>query len=192
MHRHEVADSKKTAACGHHAARRTTDAPGALDSIRNAIVRHIQDVPDIGAVHAWQRHSPDTNALKALYTATIDSRRQLRGWHIKRCGAAETEPVFGQRAQTCTWLIRGYMEFSDADMSEIAFDNLIEAICHAFRADDTLGGLVITTFDEENGPGGIPLAGLQVREATLTTFAGVICHTALLELTTRHYIDVMP
>ncbi len=164
----------------------------ALDNIRDAIVAHIQNVPDIGVVHAWRRTANDANTLKALYTVTIDGQSQLRGWHISRISAKETEPVIGRRALTCSWLIQGYLETSDADRSEITFDNLIEAICDTFRDDDTLGGRVTTTVLEDENNSANDRAGIQVSEVTAEVFADVKCHAARLELMTRHYLEITP
>jgi hypothetical protein len=79
------------------------------------------------------------------------------------------------------WRISGFLSLDDANQSEIVFDNLVEAVCDAFRADETLGGLIAgTVMDNPN------VAGIQVEDSGPVMFAGVLCHSARLVLYTWH------
>jgi hypothetical protein len=79
------------------------------------------------------------------------------------------------------WRISGFMSLEDSSASEIVFDNLVEAVCDAFRSDETLGGLIAgTVMDSPN------VAGIQVEDSGPVMFAGVLCHSARLVLYTWH------
>jgi len=76
------------------------------------------------------------------------------------------------------------MSLDDADSTELTFDTLIESIRDAFRDDDSLGGLIFSTvIDNKSNQ-----AGVQVDETAPVLFAGVLCHSARLSLTTRHLL----
>lgn len=159
-----------------------------VETVRAAIVACLQSVPNVGRVHAYQRYAARMPDLAAQYVGSVDGREQLRGWYVSRVSRLETAPVPGRRSVTCEWDIRGYMALADADESERVFDNLVEAICEAFRADETLGGTVAATVFAGEGNGGPEAAGPQAVEIQPVMFAGVLCHGARLKLTTRWYL----
>jgi len=151
------------------------------DPIRTAIVAKLNTVTDIGRVHAYERYANQLADLAALYAWNPGGGpAQLRGWFVRRVKVHESMPTLATYSETITWRIRGYMALSDAAASELAFDDLINAIRDAFRADDTLGGVVDSCrFDRE--------AGIQMDDAGPVLFANVLCHSAQLTLTTRRY-----
>lgn len=150
-----------------------------VEQIRDAIVAKLSAVADIGKVHGFERYAVQAGEMKALYVATIAGRDQLRGWFVRRMTTQETSPVLGRYHIKHTWQIRGYMALEDVAVSEKTFDSLIEAIRDAFRSDENLGGVVSTTVNEEG-------AGIQVEESVPVLFAGVLCHSVRLRLTTIH------
>ncbi|HYE35503.1 hypothetical protein [Methylocaldum sp.] len=151
------------------------------DAIRTAIVAKLNSVADIGRVHAYERYANQMADLSALYAWDAGSgQKQLRGWFARRVGIQESKPSEPTFRETITWQIRGYLALSDAAASELAFDDLIDAIRAAFRADDTLGGAVATCWIDDE-------AGIQSDDAGPVLFANVLCHSARLILKTRRY-----
>lgn len=151
-------------------------------TIRAAIKLQLESVANIGKVNDYQRYSKNNSELQAQYVATISGSKQLRGWNIRRTKTRETGPdVVGPKVVTHTWDIRGYMALDDSAATEKTFDDLIEAIRDAFRDYETLGGAVQTTVIDGD------VAGVQVIESVPVLFAGVLSHSARLQLMTRHY-----
>lgn len=149
--------------------------------IRTAIVIKVLSVANVGRVHDYQRYDANLTGLQSLYRTSIAGREQIRGWFVTRTATAEDGPQRGRIVVTHTWQIRGYLSLDDSRATEKEFDALIEALAAAFRADETLGGVVATTAVDEG-------AGLQLEEHVPVMFAGVLCHMARLTLRTRHYL----
>lgn len=148
-----------------------------LDQIRNAIAAKIAAVPDSGKVHSYERFAKGEKDFRALY----EHGGQVRGWNIRRLTKAETSPALGTYNVLNKWRISGFISLDDAGQSEIVFDNLVEAVCDAFRTDETLGGLIAgTVMDNPN------VSGIQVEDSGPVMFAGVLCHSARLVLYTWH------
>jgi len=147
-----------------------------LAQIRAAIVAKLEAVPNVGRVHDHQPFLKTEAKLKELYV----TNGQLLGWHIRRVGTRETAPFVSRNVERHRWVIQGFMAFDDTGASELVFDDLVEAIRDAFRADQTLGGMVAGTADED-------AAGLQVEDSLPVLFCGVLCHSARLVLVTETY-----
>ena len=142
--------------------------------IRNAIIAKLNEVEGIGLVHGYERYAVEERAFKALYMA----EGKLLGWFVRREGVVE-KPLNGTVGDEETrWIIRGFMGLSDADQSELVFDDLIDAIRDAFRADDRLGGAVISCTTEAR-------AGIELLASEPVMFANTLCHSARLGLTTK-------
>lgn len=152
----------------------------AAADIRAAIVATMQTVPAIGVVQDRERYAKDMPGLKAMYQA---SGLGLRGWFVRRIGIVETDRVQPRSVEYLRWRIQGVMAFDDANASELVFDGLIEQLRDAFRANDTLGGLVA-----QCALAGGKEAGLQLDDAGPVSFAGVVCHGARCSLITQRFI----
>lgn len=156
-----------------------------LTAIRTALVDVIDSVPDVGHVHERERYAANEAAFRALYLFTpSDGPEQVRGWWVRRTATAEhTIDIGGNAIVNHTWTIRGFMAFNDAQASELIFDGLIDAIRAAVREDPTLGGVcdAAPLNDDDN------TEGIQVVDAGPVTFAGVLCHSATLQLKTWSY-----
>jgi len=152
----------------------------ALQDLRAAIVAKLSGIAGIGVVHDRERYAHAMDKLKLLYVPA--GEQQLRGWFVRRTSINETSAGGSRRVQTVAWRIQGVMALDDAISSEITFDNLIETITDTFRADPTLGGLVLTPKPEDED------AGVQVVDSGPVMFANVLCHSARLALTTRQLI----
>lgn len=149
-----------------------------FEQIRAAIAAKISTVSDIGKVHSYERFAKGEKDFRVLY----EHQGQIRGWNIRRISRAETSPAMGITHVVMQWRISGFMSLEDAAGSELVFDNLLEALCDAFRTDETLGGLVVGNFKESPD-----VAGLQIEDSGPVMFAGVLCHSARAVLFTKHF-----
>ncbi len=152
-----------------------------LNQIRQKIADTIASVPAVGTVHAYERYTRRNAEFQDLYQA----EKQIRGWHVRRLSTRE-EVVDSQTTRlVIRWQVNGFMSLVDEQASELAFDDLVEAVRAPFRSDETLGGLVESTFGQTGEE-----AGLQLDELGPVMFAGVLCHKARLSLTTRVLLDL--
>lgn len=154
-----------------------------LETIRDALVAVMAGIPDMGAVHAWERYDKEAGRLLAHYTVEVDGKRQVRGWFVRRAKTGTTRQAGKAFFDRHAWEIRGYMGIEDATQSERVFDGLVEALRGALLADLTLGGVVMPPERRDDGP-----------ELTLETgpvlFAGVLCHSASLQIVTKSFVTV--
>lgn len=149
-----------------------------LAQIREAIRVKVAAVAGIGIVHDYERYAAAQSEFKALFL----SAGQVRGWLVRHLGLREQAPYIGRTVIDHGWQIRGYMALDDSAATEKTFDNLVEAIVLAFRNDDSLGGLIATMNPEDQS-----FSGVREEDSGPVMFAGVLCHSARLALTTRHY-----
>lgn len=149
-----------------------------MNPIRAAIVATLEAVPDIGVVHARERNANDLAKLKQLYFS--EPHQDVRGWFVRRVRIRETGILQPRYLEVIDWQIRGVMGFNDAKESELAMDDLVDAVRARFRADPTLGGAITKTgllgADKDRG--------LQLVDAGPVLFGGVLCHGVRLDLTT--------
>lgn len=149
---------------------------------RAALVALIAAVPNVGLVHDHEPYAKTEQAFRTLYGWTTPSGAvQVRGWHLRRTGTRERELGVGRTFNAHTWQLRGFMALDEATGSELVFDELIEAIRAAYRADPTLGGAA----DLSPADG----AGVDVTDSRPVVFSGALCHSAVLQLTTHAYLD---
>lgn len=151
---------------------------------RAAIVAAMASVPDMGMVHDRERYASSNSAFQQLYLYTpTGGNPHIRGWWVRRARTAERSANTHRTVNAHTWTVRGYMAFNDADASELVLDDLVEQFRAVVRADPTLGGAC------QPGPlggsgGDDSTDGVQVVDAGSVTFAGVLCHSVVLELRT--------
>ncbi|WP_430391074.1 hypothetical protein [Dyella sp. 20L07] len=148
-------------------------------AIRTAIVTRLNAVPNIGVVQPYERYALKMDQLKALYVAD----GQLRGWFVRREKIREIGKIQPRSVEYIRWRIQGLMALDDAGETELAFDNLVEAVRDAFRGDDTLSGTVAQCSLPDGSA-----AGIQLDDAGPVMFAGVLCHGARLALNTVRYL----
>lgn len=154
-----------------------------LNQVRTAIVAALSGIANVGQVHDYERYAKAEGDFRALYQATIGAGKSLRGWFVRRVSTREVSATVGVGMEVIGWRITGYLAIDDAAASEKAFDDLIEAIRAAFRADPTLGGVVGDLYDLTQSADSAPY-GIQVEESGPVLFAGVLCHRAVLGLVT--------
>lgn len=151
-----------------------------LQAHRAAIVAALASVPGMGVVHNRERYASDNSKFAALYLYTpVGGKAQIRGWWVRRVETEERIDVYGPGTSTnvFAWQVRGYMAFSDAEASELVLDELVEAFRTVVRDDLSLGGVCEPPPEEETD-------GVQVLDAGPVMFAGVLCHSVLLQLKT--------
>lgn len=154
-----------------------------LQQHRAAIVAALASVPEIGHVHDRERYAKDEAAFRAMYLFTpTGGTAHLRGWWLRRSATREHSPNVARSINTHTWTVRGYLAFADAQASELLLDDLVEQFRAIVRADPTLGGVV------QPGPLDDSEDGVQVTDAGPVHFAGVLCHSVVLSLTTWSYL----
>lgn len=153
-----------------------------VQQIRDKIKAIIVAVPNSGSVQAYERYTQQQSKLAEFYKDATSGR--ILGWNINRYATREAYIDIGRWVLDHDWKIRGFMSLDDADATQETFDTLIEAIRDVFRADPSLGDLVFSTVIEEKNH----QAGVQVEEVAPVLFAGVLCHSARLALTTRHLL----
>ena len=155
-----------------------------LNTIQTALAALVTAVPGIGVVHGYERFVREEKKFQDLFVTTVDGVRQVRGWWLRRSNTSERSLGVGRNLEQHTWQIRGYMALNDDAASELVFQNLIELLRNAVRADPTLGG-VCAQSPLSNGSNE---DGLQVRDVGPVLFCGALCHSALLEITTWSYL----
>ena len=144
--------------------------------VRNAIVAVLRSVEGVGRVHDRQRYAARQADFRDLYM----EEGCVKGWHVRLVSRAERQDAIGRYTVIVRWAIEGYRGFDDDMESEIEFADLVDKIAEAFRADNTLGGVVLDTA----APGGGE-DGFQVDVIEPVMFAGILCHGATCHLTTR-------
>lgn len=150
-----------------------------LTTLRAAIKATLEGVTGIGPVYDYERYAKTNSELVTLYTAA----GRLHGWHFYREATVEEDLDNSEVRRVVRWKIRGFMALDDADQTGLVFDDLVEAIADAFRADPTLGGACLANkdLDQEFGP-----SGIQVESIVPVMFASVLCHRAELSLLTEN------
>lgn len=144
-------------------------------AVRTALVDLLEAIPDIGRVHDRERFAAREADLIALYTDG-SARTPILGWYVRRTGVVRRSRLASGRVVTVTrWVVTGFASFVDADASETAMDDLVDAIVAAERLDPTLGGAARST------PSG-DLSGFMLIESGPVMFAGVLCHGVRLAL----------
>jgi hypothetical protein len=136
-------------------------------TVRAGIYELVGAISDIGIVHDYERWAADSARFIDLFKTTIDGVAQIRGVEITRGSAAEDETPERKH----TYKLKCYMGLKDEDATEKTFNTIVEAICDAFRADQTIGGVA----------GGHDYA--QVATIELRMFGSVLCHYAELAVT---------
>lgn len=157
----------------------------ALNDIRAAIVAVLQAVPDIGVVHDYQRYAKTDTEFREHFTVQDGDKKRLAGWYVARKSTREIEAASGVALRVTGWELVGYRGLDDATASEKLFDTVIESVCAGYRADPTLGGVVLDVRDltMDNPP-----SGAQVEDVSPVLFCGVLSHRARLFLTTSSAI----
>lgn len=149
-----------------------------ITEIREAIVKVIKSVPEIGQVHNFERYTNNLTDMREFYEVKSQGDGKILGWFIRRVSTAEYIDTSMDSRIVHSWEIQFYMSLVDSAQSEILFDEMIEAVRTAFRIDQTLEDLGIN-IEQDNR------SGLQLVESRPFMFASVLCHAARFTLSTE-------
>lgn len=145
--------------------------------VRAAIVERIKQLGLTPNVYEFERFADRVEDFKALYA----HNGEIKGGFIQRVSGAEDE------RGTCApyldrWQLSLYQSWSDSSASALAFDDWIDSIIDAFERGEALDSS--ETFDlSANGQAG----GVVLLASQPVKFAGVLCHSAILQLTTSRW-----
>jgi hypothetical protein len=148
--------------------------------IRAAIAAKMTAIANMGAVNEYQRYAKMQSDLKAFYVSGTPA--VLQGWNIRKVKTHEYFIDTGRTVVFHEWRIRGFRALEDAAESELVLGDLAEAIADAVRVDPTLGGVVFECGTGDNKGE----MGIQVVDEGPVLFAGVLCNSIELGLTTQH------
>lgn len=163
--------------------------PATLQQTRERLQQLLQGVPGVGNVHVRERYTGSESKFRELYLYTLADpaldafagAAHLRGWHIRRI-ATEEMAVGANLLNTHTWQVRGYLSFNDEFASELIFDDLVERMREAVRWSPSLGLPRLSGGQSQE-------RGAQLVNAGPVYFCGVLCHSAVLQLTTTAHIE---
>jgi hypothetical protein len=148
--------------------------------IRTAIKGKMTGIAGIGVVNEYQRYARQQSDLKTFFVSGTPAA--LQGWNIRKVKTRERFIDTGRTVVYHDWRIRGFRALDDAAESELVLGDLAEAIGDAVRIDPTLGGVVFECGTGEQGGE----MGIQVVDEGPVLFAGVLCNSIELALTTQH------
>ncbi|OGL68814.1 MAG: hypothetical protein A3J27_12115 [Candidatus Tectomicrobia bacterium RIFCSPLOWO2_12_FULL_69_37] len=156
--------------------------------IGEGIAAELEAVADVGRVHLYQRYAADLSKYLDFFRwAAPDGRSQIRGWVVTResarealGSAASSQPggfvPAGVNRRVHTFLLFGVMGLEDGTQSEVAFQDLVEAVCDRFRDNRAL-----RLLGPEGEPRAATLERLQpprVDSVEVRRFGAVLCHAA--------------
>ena len=142
--------------------------------VRTAIVNRIKQLGLTDRVYEFERFADRIEDFKALYV----HNGEIKCGFIQRVSGSEDE------RGTCApyldrWQLSLYQSWSDSSASALLFDDWIDSIINAFERGEPLDSS--ETFDlSANGQAG----GVVLLDSQPVKFAGVLCHSTILQLTT--------
>ncbi|MBI3025729.1 MAG: hypothetical protein HYY66_08690 [Candidatus Tectomicrobia bacterium] len=160
--------------------------------IGKAIADELRQVPGTGRVHEFQRYAAGLEKYLGLFRTEGDGGQgKLLGWIVTREAASEGLGSFagsqgqgftpsGVNRRVHTFLILGRMGLEDGAGSELAFQDLIEAVCDRLRDNNVLrlrdasGAPRVPTLERLGPP--------QVDAVDVRAFGPALCHAAELRV----------
>lgn len=149
-------------------------------AVREAIAAALESIPGIGRVHRYEPYAANDKTFRDLYL----TNGKLLGWHIRRLAFRQSQPIVGRWDVTAGWEVRGFMALGDSGESELIFDELLDLIGLRIRGDSALAPAVAALVSADGQEFG---QGIALQESGPVMFAGVLCHSARLQLFTRHF-----
>jgi len=162
-----------------HAEIRISDALP-IDLIRSAIAVQLRTVSSIGQVHEYEPFMAQARSLREYMGVGVGHAQRIHGWTITRARTPEVRDTQRQNNRFYHYHIRGYYGVTDQGATELRFQRLIEAVCNAFRDQETdweLSG--VCEYIE-------PPQVLRVDHVMLV---GVLCHYVEILIVARTQID---
>ena len=148
-----------------------------LSAIRTQIKTTLEGVSGIGTVHEYERWANDWKGFLELFKT---SANVINGWMITRRKTPERWRTAEEYERVFEFAILGVYGLKDDDATEKTFQDLIEAICAAFRQDPDLGGACETTHPEFGSLAG--RSGVQVEVVENRVLGSVLCHFCVLRI----------
>ncbi|WP_127088329.1 phage tail terminator protein [Aquabacter cavernae] len=145
-------------------------------AVREALVALLEQIPNIGRVHGYERFGKTEKDFLALYATD----GMVRGWRVSRPASGRRALLSGRTLVTDRWVVVGMLGLKDEDESEIVACDLADAVIAAERSDPTLGGVV-------RGVSVDGATGMQLVTIEPVMFAGVLCHRVTLTLDVQYY-----
>jgi hypothetical protein len=142
-------------------------------AIRAQIATIMRSDAEIEIVHEYDRFSKDWPKFLALFA---DAAGKIHGYSITRRATPSRRDNVPTIQRAHQFLIRGYMGLNDAEATELAFQDEIEAIQTAFDSNNTLNGTVLDADP------------LQVKIVENRVFGNVLCHYAELTIEARERV----
>lgn len=155
-----------------------------LAEVRAQIKIILAAVTDVKNVYEYKRWAKNEATFKAIFK---DSNDKIQGWMITRQNTPEKWRTYGQNDRSFAFQIAGLYGLSDADQTEITFQNLIESVCTTFRSNKTLNSTVQTTYPEFGQLAG--LGGPQVQTVEERMFFGILCHYCEIGIVGQTLVD---
>ncbi|GAJ02770.1 unnamed protein product [marine sediment metagenome] len=145
-----------------------------LSLIRTEIKTILSGVTGVGTkVHDYQRWAKTWED----YLSFFKSNGLIKGWEITRRSTPETQFTLNSNLRTHTMVVRGYYSVDDSAATEKVFQDIIEAIAAAFKANPTLNGQAFSSDP------------LQVDSVGLAMFGSVLCHICELRLLVQEEVQ---
>lgn len=139
-------------------------------AILAALVALVDGAAGIENVHAYQRNVADWKAMIALLKITIgvapNETFRVHGWTVSRASVSEEWLTNVEVVRVHEFKLRGVFGVQDSANTEDQFNDLVEALCTALRADFTCAASA-----EWHEPVQFPIIDYRV-------FSGLLCHYA--------------
>ena len=147
----------------------------ALSSVRDAIKETLKGVSGIGVVHDYERWTVDWGRYLSLFKPK--GQDVINGWTVSRASSSEVASTSRQYFRTHRFIIKGYYSQRDSAGSEKVFQDLIERVCDALRANRNLN----QTADRVEPP--------QVDLVETRSLGEVLCHYCQISLMVEEEIS---
>ncbi len=147
-----------------------------FSNIRDEVFAVLDGVATNGKCYKYARLQSDWAAFLDLFRDAVDTTL-ISGWTMSRTTSPEKHLTNGEHQREITFRLRGYYGVVDLTATELAFDQIVEDVCDAFRGELTFNG----TAERSNPP--------QVRVVEYRAFGPILCHCAEIELTVFEVLD---
>jgi len=145
-----------------------------LNTVRSEIKTILLGVDGVGTkVHDYVRWAKTVEDYLSLFR----SDGLIKGWEITRDSTAEIKFTLNSNLRTHTMVIRGRYSLDDSAATEKTFQDVIEAIAAAFKANPTLNGEAFSSDP------------LQIDSVGLAMFGSVLCHVCELRLLVQEEVQ---
>ena len=146
-----------------------------VSDLLKTVAAKISSVSDTGKVYPRLKMIRDEAAFKAAYLDDSVQPPRIRAWALTRESTSSIEGKVHNDKDIHLIVMRGYFGLVDASATDEAFQDKIEDVREAFRADRKLGGTVFWS-----GP-------VQVRQAVTGMICGVLVHYVEMTLAVTIY-----